>query len=82
MVLYSSDWTKTDFSFILLTVNLFRHPTFIVQGLYFKTPICYFCFLDCYLFKMSTRNEGHPVNRVLFVIMLEFVPFKYHNCNH
>ena len=25
MVLYSPDWTNTGFSFILLTVNLFRH---------------------------------------------------------
>ena len=29
MVIYSCDWTKTGFSFILLTVNLFRHPTLI-----------------------------------------------------
>ena len=29
MVLYSPDWTNTGFSFILLTVNLFRHPTLI-----------------------------------------------------
>ena len=34
MVLYSPDWTDKGFSFILLAVNLFRHPTLIVQGLY------------------------------------------------
>ena len=27
MVLYSPDWTNIGFSFILPTVNLFRHPT-------------------------------------------------------
>ena len=27
MLLYSPDWTNTGFSFILLTVNLFRHST-------------------------------------------------------
>ena len=34
MVLYSLDWTNIGFSFILLTVNLFRHPTLIEHGLY------------------------------------------------
>ena len=34
MVLYSPDWTNTGFSFILLTVNLFRHSTLTEQGLY------------------------------------------------
>ena len=29
MVLYSPDWTNIGFSFILLIVNLFRHPTLI-----------------------------------------------------
>ena len=29
MVLYSPDWTNLGFSFILLTVNLFRHSTLI-----------------------------------------------------
>ena len=33
MLLYSP-WTITGFSFILLTVNLFRHPTIIEHGLY------------------------------------------------
>ena len=37
MVLYSSDWTNTGFSFILLTVNLFRHSTLTEQGLYLNT---------------------------------------------
>ena len=36
MVLYSPDWTNTGFSFILLTVNLFRHSTLTEQGLYVK----------------------------------------------
>ena len=36
MVLYSPDWTNTGFSFILLTVNLFRHSTLTEQGLYFR----------------------------------------------
>ena len=34
MVLYSPDWTNIGFSFILLTVNLFRHPTHIEHGQY------------------------------------------------
>ena len=34
MVLYSPDWTNIGFTFILLTVNLFRHPTLIEHGLY------------------------------------------------
>ena len=34
MVLYTPDWTNVGFLFILLTVNLFCHPTFIEQGLY------------------------------------------------
>ena len=34
MVLYSPDWTNTGFSFIFLTVNLFRHSTLTEQGLY------------------------------------------------
>ena len=34
MVFYSPDWTNTGFSFILLTVNLFRHSTLTEQGLY------------------------------------------------
>ena len=33
MVLYSPDWTTIGFSFILLTVNLFRHSTLIEHGL-------------------------------------------------
>ena len=36
MVLYSPDWTNIGFSFILLTVILFRHPTLIEHGLYCK----------------------------------------------
>ena len=35
-MLYSPDWTITGFSFILLTVNLFRHSTLTEQGLYSK----------------------------------------------
>ena len=34
MELNSPDWTNIGFSFILLTVNLFRHPTLIEHGLY------------------------------------------------
>ena len=34
MALYSPDWTNIRFSFIFLTVNLFRHPTLIEHGLY------------------------------------------------
>ena len=33
--IYSPDWTNIGFSFILLTVYLFRHPTIIEHGLYF-----------------------------------------------
>ena len=35
MVFYSPDWTNTEFSFILLTVNLFPHSALTEQGLYF-----------------------------------------------
>ena len=34
MVIYSHDWTNIGFSFILITVNLFRHPTSIKFRLY------------------------------------------------
>ena len=34
MVLCSPDWTHIACSFLLLTVNLFRHPTLIEHGLY------------------------------------------------
>ena len=34
MVLYSPDWTNIGVSFILLTVNLFCHPTLIEHELY------------------------------------------------
>ena len=33
MALYSPDWINIGFSFILLTVNLFRHLTLIEHGL-------------------------------------------------
>ena len=33
MVLYSPNWTNIGFSFILLTINLFRHHTLIEHGL-------------------------------------------------
>ena len=33
LVLYSPDCTNTGFSFILLYVNLFCHPTVIKQGI-------------------------------------------------
>ena len=36
MVLYSPDWINTGFSFIRLTVNLFRHPTLIEHGHYWR----------------------------------------------
>ena len=36
MVLYSPDWTNIGFSFVLLTVTLFRHPALIEHGLYHK----------------------------------------------
>ena len=41
MVLYSPDWTNTGFSFILITVNLFRHSTLTEQGLYLNSLSCY-----------------------------------------
>ena len=45
MVIYSPDWTNIWFSFILPTVNLFRHPTLIEHGLYlnqstFSVRVC------------------------------------------
>ena len=43
MVLYSPDWTNTGFSFILLTVNPFRHSTLTEHGLYM--PL----YIDIYL---------------------------------
>ena len=39
MVLHSPDWTNIGFSFILLTVNLFRHLTLIEHGLTIKPGI-------------------------------------------
>ena len=39
MVIYSPDWTNIWFSFILLSVNLFRHPTLMEHGLYFDQLI-------------------------------------------
>ena len=39
MVLYSPYWTNSGFSFILLTVNLFRHSTLIEHGLYTITSV-------------------------------------------
>ena len=33
MVLYSPDWINRGFSFIFLTVNIFRIPTLIQQGI-------------------------------------------------
>ena len=39
MVLYSPDWTNTGFSFILLTVNLFRHCTLTELGLYMRIVV-------------------------------------------
>ena len=41
MVLYSPDWTNTGFSFILLTVNPFRHSTLTEHGLYFTVHLRY-----------------------------------------
>ena len=41
MVIYSPDWTNTGFSFILLTVNLFRHSTLTEQGLYPSPGLVY-----------------------------------------
>ena len=35
MILYSPDWINIGFSFILLTVNPFRHSTLNEHGLYF-----------------------------------------------
>ena len=40
MVLYSPDWAHIGFSFILLTVNMFRHPTLIGHGLYSLLAKC------------------------------------------
>ena len=36
MVLYSPDWKKKGFSFILLAVNLFHHFTCIEHRLYIR----------------------------------------------
>ena len=35
-MLYSPDWANTGFSFIFLTVNLFRHSTLTELGLYWQ----------------------------------------------
>ena len=49
MVFYSPDLTNSVFSFILLTVNLFRRHTLIgrglnVRGKYAKYETCILCF--------------------------------------
>ena len=36
MVLYSPDWTNIWLSFILLTVNMYSHPTLIEHGQYYN----------------------------------------------
>ena len=53
MVLYSPDWTNTGFSFILLTVNLFRHSTLTEQGLYF--------IILCFINRMDPDEMPHFV---------------------
>ena len=48
-MLYSPDWTNTWFSFILQTVNLFRHSTLTEQGLYLTLLVGILCLsLICY----------------------------------
>ena len=60
MVLYSLDWTNTGFSFIILTINLFRHPTLIEQGLFYYQvePKCLFLFCVGYYFQTAAVNYG------------------------
>ena len=45
MVLYSPDRTNIGFSFILLTVNLFRHSTLTEYGLYVFCARLFICAL-------------------------------------
>ena len=41
MILYSPDWTNIGFSFMLLTVNLFRHSTLTEHGLYIGVALIF-----------------------------------------
>ena len=55
-VLYSPDWTHTGFSFIILTVNLFCHPTVIQHRLYFKFMCLNICDSPQLLLKISCMS--------------------------
>ena len=59
MVLYSPDWTNTGFSFILLTVNPFRHSTLTEHGLYLDAYLFTFCmlFFSCVTFVDCFKND-------------------------
>ena len=63
MVLYSPDWTNTGFSFILLTVNPFRHSTLTEHGLYLMS-----CYKSYYVGKNNKRNICSQV--ILFTIII------------
>ena len=58
MVLYSPDWTNTGFSFILLTVNPFRHSTLTEHGLYIyaltKNNLANQWSIHCYVTSLHT----------------------------
>ena len=51
MVLCSPDWTNIGFSFILLTVNLFRHSTLSEHGLFFIAATEISCDIVSHLLK-------------------------------
>ena len=70
MVLYSPDWTNTGFSFILLTVNLFRHSTLTEQGLYHKYSDTLNTFnMLCPLNKAKVIFKGSSKNQFYFSML-------------
>ena len=62
-MLYSPNWTNTGFSFILLTVNLFRHSTLTEQGLYWlRTSVV------IHVYKARARRNGYRMFISVYIL--------------
>ena len=85
MVLYLSNWTNIGFSFLFLTVNLFRHSTLNEHRLYpvylkknlsviFSIPT-YFenkeSPIMCYKYNKPSRSTVSNYNRLVTVLDIE-----------
>ena len=59
IVLYSPNWNNTVFSFILPTINLFRHPLtlFLLQDLVFGSCFVVHCFVYLLVLQSSRWEE-------------------------